>query len=339
MKNLSDTYPSYDRAVMLRKEMDLSLLDTLKYLIVVAYKNSSSSFDKHIENINEIANKVKQEFKSLPSSFYVLNSYLQNEMKNGNAIKVYEIIEFITELSVRLDLSIMIDELKENDNYNLISESFLSVFGKEYSTTNSIEFEYSSCENYSYSRQATIKALSALEEIDEELSKEIKVIVSDILILNSNQINAGSSFFTYGLIYLKELSPNQHWTTYLEHIVHESAHLHLYSLWKNDAIVLNKSTEKFKSPLRKDLRPMSGLFHAMFVLARLVQLEKNVVTHPKYMDVKSKWNVSYNNAGNNAPIKEKFFDAFSTISQHGILTPLGNKILANCEEMVTNRKS
>src|SRR5206468_121331 len=58
---------------------------------------------------------------------------------------------------------------------------------------------------------------------------------------------------------------------YLEHIVHECAHQHLFALQLIDPVVLNDKNELFDAPIRLQKRPMDGIFHACFVLARMVR--------------------------------------------------------------------
>lgn len=52
-------------------------------------------------------------------------------------------------------------------------------------------------------------------------------------------------------------------------MVHESSHLKLFHAYLDDDIVLNPPDQTFSSPLRRTPRPMNGLYHAAFVLARM----------------------------------------------------------------------
>lgn len=338
MKNLLDTYPNKERAILLKREMDLSLLGTMKYLISVASKNYPESFENQNQFILDTENKVSSNEISLNSSHYILNCSLQNEMKSGNSIKVKELLNYILELKPRQSADTSYSELKKGAESNFINNCFVDIFTKEFREASNVNFFYNNCTSYEFSKQASKTALESLEQIDKELYSEISIYLSDILILNSEQINAGSSFFTFGLVYLKELTQNQHWIILLEHIVHECAHLHLYTLWKKDPIVINDKEELFKSPLRKDLRPMSGIFHAMFVLSRLIYLEAKVSNHPIYKDIMPFWTKINNNARNNAPLKDKFYDSFNTILEFGKLTEIGKEVLLNCKNMVDETK-
>ena len=58
---------------------------------------------------------------------------------------------------------------------------------------------------------------------------------------------------------------------FFEHIIHEASHIHLNCLMAIDPLILNLPDERFVSPLRPDLRPMIGVFHATFVSTRIVR--------------------------------------------------------------------
>lgn len=76
----------------------------------------------------------------------------------------------------------------------------------------------------------------------------------------------------YGNIYIRLPKETDLPTAYyLEHIVHECAHQHLFALQLIDPVVLNHKDELFDAPIRKQKRPMDGIFHACFVLARMVR--------------------------------------------------------------------
>lgn len=56
---------------------------------------------------------------------------------------------------------------------------------------------------------------------------------------------------------------------YIEDLVHESSHLLLYLEQINDPIVLNNKDQRYPAPFRDDLRPLEGIYHAMFVLGQV----------------------------------------------------------------------
>lgn len=54
-----------------------------------------------------------------------------------------------------------------------------------------------------------------------------------------------------------------------EGLVHEAAHLLLFGEARGERLVENDDSERHVSPLRDDPRPLDGIAHATFVLARM----------------------------------------------------------------------
>ena len=72
----------------------------------------------------------------------------------------------------------------------------------------------------------------------------------------------------------------------------------------------------------------------MFVLSRLIYIEQKIYCHDKLKEVTPYWTAFNNNARNNASLKDKFNDAYSTVLEFGKLTEIGREILYNCKRMV-----
>lgn len=162
---------------------------------------------------------------------------------------------------------------------------------------------------------------------------EISHLVSDIIIFDGKGITGGSSSRVMGAIFIRipahiknesvdDYTALLHLTPlvyYLEQIIHEVAHLCLDQLMAFDPLVLNKQDEKYDSPIRRDKRPMRGVFHATFVLARLV-IFFNELNELQGEDEVSK-------VGRIRSLKGLLKVGVDTIKKYASLTPLGNQIL------------
>jgi HEXXH motif-containing protein len=83
------------------------------------------------------------------------------------------------------------------------------------------------------------------------------------------QFGGAASIFLWGAVVLNpDLIPDR--VTLCEALAHETAHALLFGLTLGADLTLNDPAERFPSPLRADLRPMEGIVHATFVLARMV---------------------------------------------------------------------
>lgn len=115
-------------------------------------------------------------------------------------------------------------------------------------------------------------ALAQLALCAPEMHAEVCTIVTDIVLAQSGaarrMVFGGiSSFAAWGAICLNQ--PLQsHWTEYFKQLVHETAHLLLFAIAREQALVLNAANERQPSALRDDDRPIDGIFHAAFVSAR-----------------------------------------------------------------------
>jgi HEXXH motif-containing protein len=116
------------------------------------------------------------------------------------------------------------------------------------------------------------QALAQLALCAPEMHDEVCAIVTDIVMAQagaSHRMLFGgiSSFAAWGAICLNH-SANTHWTDYFKQLVHETAHLLLFAIAREQPLVLNAASERHPSALRVDVRPIDGIFHAAFVSAR-----------------------------------------------------------------------
>lgn len=122
------------------------------------------------------------------------------------------------------------------------------------------------------------EALKLIELGDVDISNEIKELVTSIKLFQGRVLRGQASGDTFGAMWLKIPDPNDDQVGYwIEHIVHEVSHIKLHAMFFQEKLVLNPDNElKFRAPIRDDLRPMLGVFHATFVLARMVRVFKNL---------------------------------------------------------------
>lgn len=107
---------------------------------------------------------------------------------------------------------------------------------------------------------------------------------------------------------------------YMEDLVHEASHLLLYLEQIDDPIVLNDKTERFTAPFRSDLRPIEGIYHAMFVLGHVSLcftqiLAKEDINLPQDALTKHKESAL-----------KRFYESSHIITKYGKLTKKGQRI-------------
>lgn len=161
-----------------------------------------------------------------------------------------------------------------------------------------------------------ITALNILKEVDpthyySAIDKLIAIKVFE------GTVRGFSFQAAYGNIYIR--IPEDKTTSvayYLEHIVHECAHQHLFALQLLDPVVLNDKTQLFNAPIRKQQRPMDGIFHACFVLARMVRCFSKTHDH-----LGSDYNSDFLGR-----INGWFEHSYNTVKEHAILSEKGKRI-------------
>lgn len=147
--------------------------------------------------------------------------------------------------------------------------------------------------------------------------EEFDVFISDILVLSSNHVTAGSGFNILGLMYCRE-GITVEWLA--EYIIHELAHQYLYFLTIFDELCSGEGLHE--APMRKDKRPIEGIYHAAFVLARMTHFYKECLKagtffSPEFLDLKIQ------------DYQAKFQKGYNTVLEVAKLTDLGKAILIN----------
>ncbi|MDF1760375.1 MAG: HEXXH motif-containing putative peptide modification protein [Coxiellaceae bacterium] len=141
--------------------------------------------------------------------------------------------------------------------------------------------------------------------------------------LFEGSIRAFSYQGAFGQIYIRVPQESDHPIAYyLEHIVHECAHQYLFALQLLDPVVLNKPNELYNAPIRVAKRPMSGIFHACFVLSRMVRC---------FRKTKDYFEGSLANDFNQR-IDQWFNQSYDVVKQHAQLTDRGRHLFESLRD-------
>jgi hypothetical protein len=321
MLELYDAHPCGERSAQLIKDSQKNLQKSLAHLFLAAKEPLTHIFP----SIKEKLRTMKKE--ACTSGFYhIINSFLFDSIE-AEDIKA---IKKLAQLFIRINESN--GNIKfityRNKNY---SKSLWDIFDQvslDQLPHGSVNFKPSN-HDYTYTKESIQQCLNILKENIKGLWEEVSTLIKEIVILDSNRIIAGSSFKTLGLIYVKA-NPSLTMIDFLDLIVHEAAHQYIFHLSAIDPLCLNHPSELFKSPLRKDPRPLVGIYHATFVTARLVYLFK--VLEMNQGDTGDPWDkvkekISYYN--------ERYQEGFKTSLQYGKLTALGEKLILSTQGITT----
>lgn len=164
-------------------------------------------------------------------------------------------------------------------------------------------------------QETVVEAYAEIKAVSPEYYEDLQVLISAILVVNSNTLLSGSSFDILGMMYLGD---HINFNMTVEYIVHELAHEYLFNLSVFDEIC--SGTELLISPLRKKPRSVEGVYHATFVLARLIDfytkaLDKYILLSPDFITTKLKY------------YKPLYKDAYDLLMEKATLTDLGRELL------------
>jgi hypothetical protein len=173
----------------------------------------------------------------------------------------------------------------------------------------------------------TREALAFMDSGAPEVSGEVRSLLAEVVFACSAAdadvaFHGISSFYLWGTVLL---NAERHHTTLevVQTLAHESSHMHLFAVALDSRLVENPEEERYQSPLRVDPRPMDGIYHAIYVTARMhyvlarllasgalpahhvQEAETGLVTHVK-----------------------AFREGYEVVSSHGKLTELGQELLS-----------
>lgn len=211
----------------------------------------------------------------------------------------------------------------ESWEQGIFNEEVLASFGKnDYNPLPPCQQQFASLD------MEVKKAINLIHIIDAPMATEINSLIATIKLLHNHSTLAATSPKFFGAIYLSipmgHLKIHQH-LVLVDHLVHETSHLYLNSILIHDPLVLNDENARFSSPIRKDSRPMLGIYHAVFVLSRVIRILKMIDQFNLYHDA---------DFLNQCTIKfiKQYEIGFETIKKHGILSDLGQGIFLSTRE-------
>lgn len=159
----------------------------------------------------------------------------------------------------------------------------------------------------------------ALHEEFQHLVREVVCIAPDPAC--ASQVDGGSHYRLWGALFLNSAF-HQTDVAVVEVIAHESAHSLLFGYCTDEALVNNPDDERYASPLRRDLRPMDGIYHATFVSARMCWAMNQLADA---VDIDDERRTIARQAA--ATDIENFWGGLAVVRQHGDLTETGQQLM------------
>lgn len=329
--------PSKERAAQQFESISKNLFESYRYLLDIT--------DNQSAGINVLLDASSETKKATPyffSSHHFLSQYFAHKNASIEPQLIKKILE-TEKIPIRKNMYISEygDEQKNNER-SVIEEALISdqlaTFKSAKPTPEYTLHSCSSPERYQCSKEMLLKAMDVIKAADIDIFEEANYVVDEIRIFNAENIRAGSGFNTLGLIYVGEFKKDDDVSRYVEHIVHEAAHNLLYAYWANDPLIIDETDELFTSPLRRTDRPLSAIYHAMFVLSRTVLIFDRIYNSTTTLIDFSKVKINYNERKSSTPFKEKFLQTVDVIRKNAILSETGTSLLEGCIDIVNQSR-
>jgi HEXXH motif-containing protein len=171
---------------------------------------------------------------------------------------------------------------------------------------------------------------------DPEQAAEIRALLREIVMAAGSEdpkaltFDGASSFMLWGGIIINANRRDGE-LAMAQMLTHESTHNLLFGLSADGPLVENSDEELYSSPLRKDTRPMDGIYHATFVTARMHRVVQRLL-ESGVLSVSLREKACQELADN----RRLFDQGIKVVREHGKLTPLGEAVIQGAEDYMAS---
>ncbi len=308
-----------DRILMIRERKNRESIQA--YLALARAFEAGSG--QHLNAAREIVARLDP-YKKLNPSLHAIVHRASIAMKGGDALGCYRALKWVETAALLVEEQEL--QIKSPDSSPACFEAIDHMHNDETKDVHGrrAEIYETSGEDISPYVQHIREVMNLIEVVDPVMHAEINAVLSEVVVFRAQALMGGSLARSFGAVYIG--SPDhdpirekfgQHFSIrgvpyFMEHVVHESSHNVLFGLMLFDPMVLNSSQDRYSAPLRKDLRPIYGIFHASFVLARMIRVFRlmHAQGDPVYLKLINHF----------VPRLE---NGLNVIKAHGNLTPVG----------------
>jgi hypothetical protein len=317
--NASLFYPCGERVRGFDQMMRERLADSLEYLLEVT--------SEHLTISNALAEKKLAQLREQSVLPEVIAAYheLVFAVQDGSLDEAQLLFDEIL-ATIGADTSFQVIPYKESD---IISKRYLTQIASDATTP----FTVFPAQTSDYQRAENLihESFDILRESCPPLHDEIRALLKRVMLgagpteKNAFTFDGASAFGLWGAILLNAIEPKDV-VDMVQTLAHESCHNLLFGYCIEGRLVENPDEELHASPLRLDPRPLDGIFHATFVLARMHYSIEQIAKCPRLNDELR------------AKIKKErqlrassFYDGLATLKAHARYTPEGQALMDAAE--------
>jgi HEXXH motif-containing protein len=182
-------------------------------------------------------------------------------------------------------------------------------------------------ERFTVAKDLMARAAPELADEVEHLGRQIVLV--DTVPGNGVTIHGASSFYLWGSVMLNQ-NAHRSRVEIIQGLAHETGHSLLLGLALGAPLVRNPARERYPSPLREDRRPMDGLVHATYVLARMHYAVTGLAASG-LLD-RSETDQATELA---ARARANYLEGLAVIDESARFTPLGEKVFDGARRYMT----
>lgn len=176
-------------------------------------------------------------------------------------------------------------------------------------------------------------AFGLIRRADHALAAELDVLLRQAVLTHrltasglEPELSGASSFYLWGACFVNFGDPPSRLMA-ASLLAHEAAHLLLFGFTLGAPLVKNGTAARYASPLREDRRPMDGIVHAAFVLARMTWCLESLLAAGVLTPDEAR------QAANEATRhRQDFATARALINDHAVFTDIGRSAFAGAVE-------
>ncbi len=316
---LSEALPIAGRALSLRESFNKSLIESFEYLLEACKEAiPQDQFKAAFEKLTSLNTKEK-----ISGFLSALHSDFLAAIEKEDVNRVKEVTEQLVKHEFQIQ-EMTYKSISELDDYyvklteGISSQEIIEV----------IEFAPLPADTYEKVKLSIQRGYDVLKRIAPDFYNEAQELVSEILVLNSLGVKQGTSLDLFGTIFKSSRHNWQRLTDILECIIHEQSHLYVHLLSKDDPLVLNP-TERFESPLRKESRPLMGIFHATFVLSRIHYILEKALKYNQIPADEAEYCHELMSHYN-----KRYHVGVEVLNKHAKMTPLGKELIRSSAKLL-----
>ncbi len=319
-------YPNVRRAKALDNRMCSELARSLEQLCTqIKGQLPSPEASVHTQKLHQVISALDAQKRISPAVFagyYQLGFSLLNEDDNYSE----KIDDLVSTIEHREGLS-----FHDFSAVGLGSQKLVSLYNHCLNTDQLLNFEFLPPDHKESQRTkaSVLRGLELMRNIVPAMATEFTSIVIEVILAaaskqpNAARFDGASSYMLWGALFLS-VDDEKSDLEMMETLAHESAHSFLFGLTIDEPLTYDNDNQLHDSPLRRDPRPMDGIYHATFVSARMHYAMNEARQSSLLNDMQQQECVQYLIASRKA-----FFDGYGVVAENGNLSPTGHEIMAN----------